>query len=208
MIMYSVLNLEGAGTSRAEVRWRSSMMAKAMLRSLLQGLTGVAGDAWSLSADRRGKPTAHSLGQLVTPEVSISHSRSWIAAAVSTVGPVGIDVECRRPHRDLIGIADTSFGEEERAEVASGGPDSFYRIWTLREAMAKAVGIGLPMVIDKKDRASNMPVCGKFSATIDNRNWILLKSQPTDGVHLAVAVVTHSYDGLEEMPILVGWHPS
>ena len=208
MIMYSVVNLEGIHASRAEARRRSSTFAKGMLRTLLQVLTGVPGSAWALSTDRYGKPTAHSQGQLVTPEVSISHSRSWIAAAVSTVGPIGIDIECQRPGRDVIAIAESSFGDKERAEVAIGGPDSFYRIWTLREAMAKAVGVGLPMVIDKKDRASNMTASGKCSATIDNLNWLLLNSQPTDGVHLALAVVAHSYHGLDEMPILVGWHPT
>ena len=206
MIMYSVANLGGAYASRAEERMHSSTLAQGMVRTLLQVLTGIPGSAWTLTADGRGKPTAFSHGQPVMPDVSITHSRNWVAVAVSNAGPVGIDIECQRIGRDVEGIAESSFGEKERFEVSIGGTDSFYRIWTLREAMAKALGAGLPMVIDKIDRVSTFLASGKCSARIDNLSWLLSYSQPADSIHLSLAVVSHFQDWPDGMPVQVALH--
>ncbi len=206
MIMYSVVNLGGSNASRAEARRHSSTLAKEMLRTLLQVLTGVPGPAWTLTADGRGKPTAFSHWQSAMPDVSITHSGNWIAVAVSNAGPVGIDIEYQRPGRDVAGIAEASFGEKERIEVSIGGPNTFYRVWTLREAIAKALGAGLPMVIDKVDRVSRLSAGGKCSAQIDNLSWLLSYSQPTDGIHLALAVVSHFQDWPDGTPVQVELH--
>ena len=80
-----------------------------------------------------------------------SHTKGLVACALST-SPTGIDVEYWRT-RDFTALANYTFGLRECLEVENGGAASFYHIWTLKEAMAKATGDGLIGVISGKDNA-------------------------------------------------------
>jgi 4'-phosphopantetheinyl transferase len=71
---------------------------------------------------------------------SVSHKPSFVAGVAGTT-PLGIDIESVRPRsRNLFHkIAD-------RKEWQLGGEDEwqlFYRFWTAKEAVLKAVGIGM-----------------------------------------------------------------
>jgi 4'-phosphopantetheinyl transferase len=78
---------------------------------------------------------------------NLSHSREMAVIAVSPGREVGIDVEKLRaiPEMDL--IAERYFSGEERAALASDGAwtreEAFFRVWTRREAAAKARGLDL-----------------------------------------------------------------
>lgn len=117
---------------------RNSLAARAGLRALLNHVA--AATTWRLEADARGKPHAlASDGR--TRAISLSHSGEWVACAVGTAPAIGIDIERIRP-RDFATLAARSFGADEAAWT---GNDAyrFYKLWTLREAMAKATGEGL-----------------------------------------------------------------
>jgi phosphopantetheinyl transferase (holo-ACP synthase) len=78
---------------------------------------------------------------------SLSHSGGY--AALAQVGPelrVGVDIEHHRP-RDVVSIARTAFTDSE-AEVLECVGDAererlFYAMWTIKEALAKALQLGL-----------------------------------------------------------------
>jgi phosphopantetheinyl transferase len=65
---------------------------------------------------------------------------------------VGIDIERRNPARDIKGLAQAAFGPTEAAFVGIEGHSAFYRIWTIREAISKATGDGMALVMDRVDR--------------------------------------------------------
>jgi phosphopantetheinyl transferase len=74
---------------------------------------------------------------------SLAHSAGWGVGAVAAA-PIGIDIERVRPHSvDLLRlIAD----DAELAEAGDGGGDDALlvaRIWTLKEAVLKGMGVGL-----------------------------------------------------------------
>ena len=75
--------------------------------------------------------------------VSLSHSGRWAACAVDKA-PVGVDVESARC---TMAIARRYFHPEELTFLASlpeiGQPEALARLWTGKEAFAKAVGRGL-----------------------------------------------------------------
>jgi 4'-phosphopantetheinyl transferase len=75
---------------------------------------------------------------------NISHSGDHVVLAMSDA-PVGVDIEQRMPI-EWQQISQT-FGEKEREMLdKAGDPIScFYRIWTMREAFAKADGRGIPL---------------------------------------------------------------
>jgi phosphopantetheinyl transferase len=133
-------------------RSAATLLALAALRALLFAVTGQAG--WPLERAPNGKPSLrHDDGQHA-PSVSLSHTKGLIAVAVALRGSIGVDVERHRP-RDFTALAEHAFGPAERREVAGGGLQAFYRIWTLREAIAKATGDGLAQVLNRADLADS-----------------------------------------------------
>lgn len=101
-----------------------------------------------IGRDTNGKPFVHGSPDL---HISISHSRNTLAAAATSLGPIGLDVEHHKISRDIVGIAEAAFGPQEREAVRYGGLSAFYRIWSLREAIGKATGEGLQLVMDGQD---------------------------------------------------------
>ncbi|HLN22767.1 MAG TPA: 4'-phosphopantetheinyl transferase superfamily protein [Patescibacteria group bacterium] len=158
-----------------------SLLARAVLRALLQHFSGCHG--WHLRSNPRGKPFVVDDNGKAGPFVSLSHSRGMVSCAVSWTGPLGVDVERHRP-RDVAALAAYAFGPREIAEVARDGASAFFRIWTLREAIAKASGDGLPLAIDGQDRGDGAPLQG----WLRRDGWWLLTALPHPGTSLAVAL--------------------
>jgi 4'-phosphopantetheinyl transferase len=80
------------------------------------------------------------------PYVSISHSGDRIALAVSTAGPLGVDVEAARGELDRE-VAGRVLGSAEVADLERLGParrqSGLLAYWTRKEAVVKATGDGL-----------------------------------------------------------------
>jgi 4'-phosphopantetheinyl transferase EntD len=129
---------------------RDALAARAALRAMLAKETGYG--PWELRADGAGKPFAWTQAGEVGPAITLSHSAGMVAVAVGAPGTaLGIDIEVHKP-REYDKIAAQFFGPEERVAVECGGADAFYRIWTAREARAKATGIGFADVLFGGDR--------------------------------------------------------
>ena len=140
-----------AASRRSPEKYRQRLVARALTRRLLTEAGGAPADAWTLGTDAdAGRPFAQGpSGRLA---VSTAHSRELVAAIVADGSAAGIDVEGHLPGRDVVALAATAFGPAERALVAADGAAAFYRIWTLREALAKAGGGGFAAVVDGRDR--------------------------------------------------------
>ena len=78
---------------------------------------------------------------------SLAHARGLVACALAPGMALGVDVERIEPGVDGAGIAAMQFAASERAALAAAPAarraELFHRIWTLREAVAKALGEGL-----------------------------------------------------------------
>lgn len=74
------------------------------------------------------------------PYFSISHCKQGIAVAIDDQ-PIGIDIEGIR-HADADLIART-MNEEERLRIKELGIREFTRLWTRKEAVVKAQGVGI-----------------------------------------------------------------
>jgi len=76
------------------------------------------------------------------PYFSISHCKESIAVAIDEE-PVGIDIESiRRVDDDLI-IRTMCAREQEEIQTAQNPAKAFTRLWTQKEAVVKAQGIGI-----------------------------------------------------------------
>jgi 4'-phosphopantetheinyl transferase len=85
--------------------------------------------------------------------ISISHSGSRVAVAVTTGGDIGVDVEQLGARIGLASLTESVLTTEEAAElrrIPSGEQDAgFLAYWTRKEAILKASGEGLRVAPDQ-----------------------------------------------------------
>jgi phosphopantetheinyl transferase len=161
----------------------------------LQLLAQTGSGPWSVETTQRGKPIG--IGRGGERNISISHTGSLVAAAVSVVGPIGIDIEWQDPARDFVGLATAAFGQLEARAVAIQGLKTFYRIWTVREAISKATGKGLEEALDRIDRTPDSLVDGSWS--VSQGTWLIGHDVFNGDFSLALAVQLSSADEAEAM---------
>jgi 4'-phosphopantetheinyl transferase len=129
-----------------------------------------------------GKPALEDAPDL---HFSISY-RGGCAAVAIAQRAVGIDVESLRAAVDATGIAQRFFTPEEQAWVAhSQDRQAFYTLWTRKEALVKAAGVG----IDALARAAAQ----RDTAHLDDeygcmRQYRILQLDAPSGFALALAV--------------------
>jgi 4'-phosphopantetheinyl transferase len=160
---------------------RSSLLARAALRALLAQHTGRFD--WQIVRTPLGKPFVVTPSGTPGPAVSLSHSGTTVAVAMAESGSLGLDIEQHRA-RDYVALAAQAFGPAEQSEVAVSGADAFYRVWTLREAVAKATGEGLALAADGRDL-----VAGNAAGWIEHagRIWRVAHVRIEPACSLAVA---------------------
>lgn len=117
------------------------LAAEALLRHALGERHGLPAAAIRLAAEPDGKPW---LPDHPGIHFNLSHSGPWVACAVHD-GPVGLDVEEVRSRDSLPAERVLAPGEFRRFQALPPAParDYFYRLWTLKESLLKAMGTGL-----------------------------------------------------------------
>lgn len=114
------------------------------LRAILGDLVGEDPRALRFATGPNGKPGLEAHPRL---GFNVAHSGRLVALASGRDVEVGIDVERRRSDLDLLSVARgfMAAGELERltATPAAQRTAAFFRAWTCKEALVKALGTGL-----------------------------------------------------------------
>lgn len=129
------------------VERRRFVLARAALRRVLGGYLCMESSAVSLGVGAHGKPyltMRHAL------HFNLSHTADLAVIAVCRRHPVGVDVEQMGRGLDELGdIARTYFSIREQAAYfalpRTKRAAAFYRGWTRKEAVAKALGLGMSL---------------------------------------------------------------
>lgn len=108
---------------------------RALLRRLLEDLTGQPASSHELATSEHGKPVC-----VGGPAVSISHAGDVAACAVTDTGEVGVDLEYIDERRATAKVANKFFSADESAWLESQPADRFYMLWVLKEAWVKTIG--------------------------------------------------------------------
>ena len=128
---------------------REFVLCRAALRDILLARLKCRNRELSFEETENDKPLARVRGEPAPVSFNVSHSGPHGLIAIVPEGRVGIDVEDRATHRDIGGIASLTFTPAEQAELAAADgvrkTEFFYRIWTLKEALIKALGAGLSL---------------------------------------------------------------
>lgn len=110
------------------------------LRELLARRLDVDAQALVFARGLHGKPTLGA-AQRGAWEFSVSHSGQAALVALSNQRAVGVDIEWSRPCLDVQAIAPVCLTAAERERVVDAA--SFYRHWVGKEAVLKALGLGI-----------------------------------------------------------------
>ncbi|HVJ32896.1 MAG TPA: 4'-phosphopantetheinyl transferase superfamily protein [Terriglobia bacterium] len=161
---------------------------QALLQALLEESMGLKG-CYRLAYEDSGRPRLHGPAGILLPSVSMTHSGGWVGCAATCDGDLGVDLEVAKAGgRDFGALAEAAFGENETASVRHGGASTFYRIWTLREARAKALGTGFAAVTDRQDHVPRFTSADRILAALGPEEWFWLADEPLPGLHLALAL--------------------
>jgi 4'-phosphopantetheinyl transferase len=129
-------------------------------------------------------------------QFSVSHSGTQIVLAVAWTARVGIDVERIRAEADCDGIAARFFAPAERAVLSSLAPadriDAFFACWTRKEAVLKAVGLGITGGLSRLEVTCRPGDCARLLqsglAEVDPARWSLVDLASPPGYRSALAV--------------------
>jgi 4'-phosphopantetheinyl transferase len=127
------------------------LAARVLLRTTLSRYGEIEPAAWAFQSNMHGRPEIGNPDAPSGLRFNLSHTSGMIALLVHDHADGGIDVECLGRLDDFSGVARLALTEAEREGVTRLRPGqqevAFYRLWTLKEAFAKATGRGLSLPI-------------------------------------------------------------
>lgn len=136
----------------SDYRRRQFHCGRALLRLLLQEMTGEAPRSHKVSTEDGGKPFC-----VDGPAISITHTGDRVACTVAATGQVGIDLERVDEQREVSQILDRFFSSDEQAWVQEDLARRFFMLWVLKEAFVKAHGQSIFGGLEKLRCVVNQP---------------------------------------------------
>ncbi|WP_446038273.1 4'-phosphopantetheinyl transferase family protein [Streptomyces sp. SID1121] len=130
------------------------VLAHWLLRHSLSEGTSVPPRSWDFTEERYGKPRiARRFGD--EREFSLSHSAGTCVVAVSARRRVGVDIERLRETEGPRALPRNCLSPGERGRLAALPEErrqaEFIQLWALKEALAKAMGVGLRLPFAEVD---------------------------------------------------------
>lgn len=178
-----------AASFRADRHRQEFIRAHGRLRQILETYTDCPAERLQFQYGPRDKPFL----QPPAPYFNLSHTDDFAALVVTTVCEIGVDIERIRPiERD---IAKRFFSDNENESLHPLAGDqwlhAFYRIWTAKEAVIKALGEGLSIGLDSFSvpvSDDDPPHVTFHAETAEPQKWSLERFYPRDGIVGCIAV--------------------
>ncbi|MGW4697741.1 4'-phosphopantetheinyl transferase family protein [Kitasatospora cineracea] len=144
--------------------------------------------------------------------IALSHGRDTVAAALTRLGPVGVDVEHVRP-LPTAALARRWFDPAEAEWLArQPGPEqptAFLRLWVQKEALGKALGTGLRGGgMRRRVLPPGTPPTGLLAPLPARPDLALCLPQAPPGLCLAVGVWSPGAAGAPATVVVPGTPPS
>jgi 4'-phosphopantetheinyl transferase len=192
--------LSAAERERAErlvtpVHQGAFIAGRAFLRRVLACYARVAPGEIVFETGASGKPRLGRSQASGAIEFSFSRTRGLALVGVTTGAPLGVDVEQVRAFDDFEGVARRFFAPGEHRALCRLPPPArlcgFFECWTRKEAVVKALGVGLSVPLDSFEVTFGPGVAPEI-ARIDldappPGAWSLVHLEPVEGVTGAVA---------------------
>jgi len=169
-----------------------SLSARAILRGILARYVGLPPGALQFSYGPHGKPALCGIQQPV-PYFNLSHSGHIVALALCWDAELGIDIELMRPIKEDVAAFFSVRERQALAELSEADAlRRFYHLWTCKEALLKALGLGLAVALDRLEIAivpDHPPQILDLNGDLEAaRQWQLRQFEPATGFAGAYAV--------------------
>ncbi|KTC66054.1 phosphopantetheinyl transferase (plasmid) [Legionella adelaidensis] len=130
---------------------RRFIVSRSMLRAILSKYLNLLPSEVIFEYNLHGKPAVKNSPFI---QFNLTHSKDLALLAVGKDFPLGIDIEYFSP-RPYLGIARNIFSAKETLAIEKENqilqPLSFFHIWTQKEALIKACGLGLSYPTEQFD---------------------------------------------------------
>ena len=138
---------ERARTFATETLRRRFIVGRGLLRSLLAAYYRTDPKELHLSYGPYGKPELDTNRYRPCLAFNLAHSEDQALLAIASSGQIGVDLEIKRPLRDLDGLVAQVCSDIELKHLhrlsETEKETAFYRLWVRKEALLKASGLGL-----------------------------------------------------------------
>lgn len=147
--------------------------AHKLLASALKKLYGI--EKYTLSIGEHGKPYLTEYPQI---HFNLSHCTGLVVCGISE-SEIGIDAELIRPYIGKGSKRIFTLPENEYISKSKHPDESFFRIWTLKECLGKALGTGLTGISKYEfDLSAENPICSSFpekhfTQIILQKKWVI-----------------------------------
>ena len=169
------------------------LLGRALIRTSLSHYAIVAPSAWEFGIGPHGKPFVAGPAPCPPLAFNISHTTGLVACAIGHDSQLGVDVEHCGRDLDLRGFSAANFAPAEQAAVdAAAEADlraTFFRIWTLKEAFIKGLGLGLNLPLESFWFDMEAPPRLSWPDG-DVSGWRFLHQAPTPDHRLSLALAT------------------
>jgi len=192
-IYENVLSLserQAAARFRFEADRERSVVSRGGLRWILSTYCGLPPNELNFQTAKHGKPTL--LGVPSALDFNVSHSGDYVLIGVTTGIPCGVDIERSNSRVRERDIARRFFCPRE-VEWLNRTDRGFLRLWTMKEAIIKAVGRGLSIPLSDVDvtdiaegKASSMTL---NTPEVERQTLWLKELDIVEGYAAAVAMV-------------------
>lgn len=160
--------------------------ARALLREILAGYLALAPGELRFAYGPGGKPELAGPAAVTGLQFNLSHCEALALYAVSRRDPVGVDLERIRPLPEMTLIATRYFRPPESALLHRLQSDhrleTFFQLWTQKEALAKARGVGLAAALE--------PPAVPVGHRPPEPPWMTIRLHPAPGYAAALALST------------------
>lgn len=169
------------------------IIARGTLRKILSRYLNIEPKKLQFTYSERGKPYLTNTSILF----NLSHSQDLALYGITKINLIGIDLEYIRPINDAKSLAKRFFSPQEYNLINQLPPEkqqeTFFKLWTCKEAYLKATGDGLAGGLEKVEISLNsekpiefLSINGDIKAA---SNWYLYQFIPQVNYIAAVAIV-------------------
>ncbi len=129
------------------------LIARVLVRTTLSRYASVAPDTWRFHTNEFGKPEIDSRQNPLQLRFNLSHCDGLALCGVTVGRDIGVDCENIRRKVEMKQVASRVFSTSERKFLdsmpASQQAETFFRLWTLKEAYIKAKGVGISLPLQE-----------------------------------------------------------
>jgi 4'-phosphopantetheinyl transferase len=167
---------------------------RGFLRETLGSYLGISPDEIIFDYGQNGKPELVNSSVAGKIKFNLSHSKEYAVLALTHTDEIGVDIELIKNIPEMFDIAQELYTENENDLLKNASDESkniFFRFWTRKEAIIKAVGKGLSAPLKMIDVSSDNSIVIDRSFENHSKEFEgcrLIDLTPPAGYKAAVAV--------------------